>query len=118
MNGNPAVADHLAEIDARFEAHVSSLRQRAEKAREAIATGSAALEAALPKPKFDLSRVPVEEPPPYRPAPSPPPPSPMFDDAIIPDAPIGAVSPVHTSSPPPPLEEISLDDDGIPLWQD
>jgi len=117
MNGNPAAASHLAEIDARFEAHLAALRERAEHAKETIGQSTSALADSMPKPALDLSRIPVEEPPPYLP---PPPAAPLYrdDDAVIPDAPIGAYAAPHVSGPPPPIEEISLDDDGIPLWQD
>ena len=116
MNGNPILASHMAEIDARFESHLAAIRDRAAHAREVIRGAAETLESSVPRRSLDLSRVPVEEPPAYS-QPQPRSPSaPVYDDSIIPDAPIGAVA--HHASPPPALEDISLDDDGIPLWQD
>ena len=40
---DPSAAEHLAEIAARHEAHLSALRQRAALAHEAVATNAAEL---------------------------------------------------------------------------
>ena len=51
---DPSAAEHLAEIDARLDAHLSALRQNAALAREAVATGAAELaERVDPDPTFE-----------------------------------------------------------------
>ena len=40
---DPSAAEHLAEIDARYDAHLSALRQHAALAAEAVATDAAEL---------------------------------------------------------------------------
>jgi len=40
---DPSAAEHLAEIDARHEAHLIALRQRAAQIQEAAAAGAANL---------------------------------------------------------------------------
>lgn len=119
MNGNPLVADHLAEIETRFEAHRAALETLAEQAHESIASGTAALETALPKPKpkpkLDLSSVPDETQPPYQTT-RPAPPSAVFNVPNVSEGSLDAGAPAPLL--PASLEEIDLDDDGIPLWQD
>jgi len=119
MGGNPAMASHLAELDARYESHVAALRDRAAHAREVVRNASAALSASVRKP-LDLAGVPVE-PSAYGTGGSR---QSYYDNttvipnsAILADTPLGGGLPYH-GSPPPALEDISLDDDGIPLWQD
>ena len=40
---DPSAAEHLAEIDARHEAHLSALRQHAARIEESVAADAAAL---------------------------------------------------------------------------
>jgi hypothetical protein len=119
MGGNPAIATHLAELDARYESHLAALRDRAAHAREVIHNASAALASSVRQP-LDLAGVPVE-PSAYGTGGSR---QSYYDNttvipnsAILADTPLGGGLPYH-GSPPPALENISLDDDGIPLWQD
>jgi hypothetical protein len=119
MSGNPAMASHLADLDARYESHLAAVRDRAAHAREVVRNASAALSSTVRKP-LDLANIPVDEQA-Y---------SPRADgsrrsyydnttiipnSAILPDSPLGGSG---YGSPPPSLEDITLDDDGIPLWQD
>jgi hypothetical protein len=54
---DPSAAEHLAEIDARHEAHLSALRQRAALAADAVATGAAELAERLePEPEPEPHR--------------------------------------------------------------
>jgi hypothetical protein len=121
MGGNPAMASHLAELDARYESHLAAVRDRAEHAREVVRNANAALSASVRKP-LDLASVPVDEQA-YMPRSGGSRQS-FYDNttiipnsAILPDSPLGGGS-SYSGSPPPSLEEINLDDDGIPLWQD
>ncbi len=43
MNGDPATADHLTDLDARYEGHLGALRRRAEELRAALAERAAGL---------------------------------------------------------------------------
>ncbi|MEA2665739.1 MAG: hypothetical protein QOI11_2683 [Candidatus Eremiobacteraeota bacterium] len=43
MNDDPATADHLTDLDARFEGHLGALRRRAEQFRAALAERAASL---------------------------------------------------------------------------
>jgi|SRR5471030_2909990 len=117
MNGHPAAAQHLAELDARFESHLASLRERAAAARDAAQNSVAALDEAAgprhaaPPPAASApapwdSDMTLEEPPPY----VPPAPHQYAENALIPDVPL-----VHKEES---LTTLDLDDDGIPLWQD
>jgi hypothetical protein len=120
MGGNPAMATHLAELDARYEAHLAALRDRAEHAREVVRNASAALASSVRKP-LDLASVPVDEAYASRSGGARPS---YYDNttiipnsAILPDSPLGGGS-RYGGSPPPSLDGVTLDDDGIPLWQD
>jgi hypothetical protein len=116
---SPAAADHLAEIDRRFEDHLAALRARADEAKAQVEHGVTAIAEAAgpaaPPSVADAYDVPdwgtetaIEEPPPY----VAPPPNPYAEHALIPDSPI-------VTSEVPSLDDISLtDEDGIPLWQD
>jgi hypothetical protein len=114
MNGHPAAAQHLAELDERFESHLASLRERAAAARDAVQNNVASLDEAMgprggPPPSESApwnSDMTIEEPPPYV-APAP---HQYAENALIPDAPL-----IHKEEP---LSTLDLDDDGIPLWQD
>jgi hypothetical protein len=115
MNGHPAAAQHLAELDERFESHLASLRERAAAARDAVQNRVASLDAAMgPRggPELSPGSAPwnsdmtIEEPPPYV-APAP---HQYAENALIPDAPL--------ISKEDPLSKLDVDDDGIPLWQD
>lgn len=117
MNGHPAAAQHLAELDARFESHLASLRERAASARDAVQNSVASLDEAAgprhaaPPPAAQApapwdSNMTLEEPPPY----VPPAPHQYAENALIPDVPL-----VHKDES---LTTLDLDDDGIPLWQD
>jgi len=108
--GNPAAAEHLAELAARFESHLAALRDRASAAHEAIRAGTEALQADMPAPE------PVggfAEPSQYV-----SPPNPYAEHALIPDLPI---MPSFDEAPPT-LDAVesfaAVDDDGAPLWQD
>lgn len=48
MNDDPATADHLTDLDARFEGHLGALRRSAEEFREALAERAASLSEAAP----------------------------------------------------------------------
>jgi len=120
MGGNPAMATHLAELDARYESHLAALRDRAAHAREVVRNANAALASSVRKP-LDLASVPVDESYASRAEGSR---HSFYDNttiipssAILPDMPLGGGS-GYGGSPPPALEDITLDDDGIPLWQD
>lgn len=109
MNGHPAAAQHLAELDVRFESHLTALRERAAAARDAVQNSVVALEeaagpmASVHAPgSWDMT---LEEPPPY----IPPPPHQYADNALIPDAPLINKDGATT---------LDVDEDGIPLWQD
>lgn len=107
---NPHAARDLAEIDARYEAHIAGLHERAREAKEMLEAGVAALRDALPpsahinEPLAPFDPLPlhgsmdVEEPPAY----VAPPPNPYAGHALIPDVPLGNREA----------------DDGIPLWHD
>ena len=43
MTANPKTAQHLAELDAQYDAHISALRDRAAQAADAIADDAAEL---------------------------------------------------------------------------
>lgn len=43
MNDDPATADHLTDLDARFEGHLGALRRHAEQFRDALAERAASL---------------------------------------------------------------------------
>lgn len=43
MNGDPATADHLTDLDARYEGHLGALRRHAEELRAALAERAAGL---------------------------------------------------------------------------
>jgi hypothetical protein len=121
MGGNPAMATHLAELDARYEAHLAAVRDRAAHARDVVRNASAALASTVRKP-LDLADIPVDERA-YAPRADGARSSYYDNTTIIPNSAILADAPLHgdsayRGSPPPSLEEISLDDDGIPLWQD
>ena len=118
LGGNPAIAAHLADLDASYEGHLAAIRDRAEHARDVVRNGSDALESMVHKP-LDLSSVPVDES--FAQGTSRPS---YYDNttvipnsAILADTPLGAV-PYHVASPAHGLEDVTLDDDGIPLWQD
>ncbi|GAC1416765.1 MAG: hypothetical protein NVSMB64_26870 [Candidatus Velthaea sp.] len=106
MTGHSAAAQHLAEMDARYESHLGALRDRASVAKAAVHSGVVSLQAALPAAKLE-----VEAPPPY----IAPPPNPYAAHALIPDDPITAHGGLRDA---PTLESFAAIDDGIPLWQD
>lgn len=89
MTEKAAAAEHLAELEARYQTHIAAMRERASRARLALDDGLAELE---PSPA-------IEEPPPY----VAPPPHPYAEHAILPDDPL-----VAKDEPP------GFDD--IPLW--
>jgi hypothetical protein len=116
LGGNPAMAVHLAELDARYEAHLAAVRDRAEHARQVVRDANAALASTVRKP-LDLASIPVDEAYAAR---SEGARSSLYENttvipnsAILPDTPLrgGAGS-------SPAVEAVSLDDDGIPLWED
>ncbi len=90
MTTNSAAANHLAELDARYEAHRGALREHVEHAKAALAQSIVVVADRLPRPTG------VTPPPPATDA--------AFDDtsgALIADTPL-----------------LATDDDGIPLWED
>ena len=48
MNDDPATADHLADLDNRFEGHLGALRRRAEQLRDGLAERAASLSEPAP----------------------------------------------------------------------
>ena len=97
MTRNPAAAQHLAELDARFEGHLAALRQRTVEAKDAVNATAEAMGPRRYPPKHPTTRIDLG-PPPERDA------IPDFEpihEPHVPDAPLG-----------------SVDDDGIPLWDD
>jgi len=119
MGGNPAMVTHLAELDARYESHLAAVRDRAAHAHEVVRNANAALASSVRKP-LDLASVPMDDAYAARTEGSR---HSFYDNttiipnsAILPDMPLGGGS--SYGSPPPALEDINLDDDGIPLWQD
>jgi hypothetical protein len=48
VNDDPATADHLTDLDARFESHLGALRGRAAHFRDALAERAASLGGAAP----------------------------------------------------------------------
>lgn len=88
MTGNPAAAPHLAELDARFEAHVAEVRRRAERAKAELA-GTASLLAERLAPAPTIPDLPSLDALDREPQPA------------FPDSPL-----------------VAVDDDGIPLWDD
>lgn len=121
---NPNAAAHLAELEARYAAHMAALQERAQEAKDAVDSGMHAIESTLPHaassraplapfaPPPRRSNSNVEEPPPY----VAPPPNPYAEHALIPDVPLGKSEPAE--SPPAHDPFGTVDDDGIPLWQD
>ena len=90
MTTNAAAASHLAELDARFEAHRGALREHAEHAKAAIAQSVVTFAERLPRASAAAPPQPID--------------SVALDDAnhaLIADTPL-----------------VSTDDDGIPLWED
>lgn len=89
MTANSAAADHLAELDARYEAHRGALREHVEHTKATLAQSIVVVADRLPRPTGVT-------PPPAADA--------AFDDtngALIADTPL-----------------LATDDDGIPLWED
>jgi hypothetical protein len=109
LNGHPAAAQHLAELDARFESHLAALREHAATARDTVQNSVASLEEASgPSAASHAAaswNMTLEEPPPY----VAPPPHQYAENALIPDAPLINKDEATT---------LDLDEDGIPLWQD
>jgi len=124
MGGNPAMATHLAELDARYEAHLAAVRDRAAHAREVVRDANAALASTVRKP-LDLASVPVD--PSYAQR-SESARSSLYEhttvipnSAILPDSPLYGESNMPLrggAGSSPAFDDVSLDDDGIPLWQD
>ncbi len=54
MNDNPAAADHLTDLEARYEGHLGALRRSAEHYREALAERAASLGAPAPPGAADV----------------------------------------------------------------
>lgn len=98
MTRNPAAAAHLAELDARFEGHLAALRRRTVEAKDAVNATAESIGPRRYPPKHPTTRIDLG-PPPERDAEIPD--FPPLHDALVPDAPLGA-----------------LDDDGVPLWDD
>lgn len=60
---DPSAADHLAEIDARLDAHLSAVREHAALVRRAVATDAAELAARLePAPEPEAGFEPPVDP--------------------------------------------------------
>jgi hypothetical protein len=62
VNGDPAAADHLTDLDARYEGHLGALRRHADELRAALAeraaiSGEPAPPGAADVPWDDLSDV-------------------------------------------------------------
>jgi hypothetical protein len=55
VNDDPVAADHLTELDARFESHLGALRLSAERFRDALGERAASLGAPAP-PAADVPR--------------------------------------------------------------
>lgn len=80
---DPSAADHLAELDARYDGHLAALRQQAGRLRDQTDAGIDALSAELPPlapPAAAVAALPVPDRAVERAAGEPPPP--VADDLL------------------------------------
>jgi LmbE family N-acetylglucosaminyl deacetylase len=53
VTASPSTAAHLADIDARYDAHLAALRQHAAQLQATVARGAAEREHAAPEPESE-----------------------------------------------------------------